>query len=34
LTEEKIKLWLRDQTVFEDDEEPRELEAVGVFAVP
>jgi hypothetical protein len=34
LTEEKIKLWLREQTVFEDDEEPRELEAVGVFAVP
>jgi len=34
LTEEKIKLWLKERTVFDGDEEPRELEAIGVFAVP
>lgn len=34
LTEEKIKLWLRERTAFGDDAERRELEVVGVFAVP
>lgn len=34
LTEEKHRSWLRDRTMFEGDDEPRELDVVGVFAVP
>ena len=33
LTEEKIKIWLKDREVPSDDED-KELEVVGVFAVP
>jgi hypothetical protein len=34
LTEEKIKIWLREREVPQDGEDWKELEVVGVFAVP
>jgi hypothetical protein len=35
LTEEKIKIWLRErETHRADEDERKELEVVGVFAVP
>jgi hypothetical protein len=34
LTEEKIKIWLREREVPQDGEDRKELEVVGVFAVP
>ena len=35
LTEEKIKVWLKDREVPQIEEESRkELEVIGVFAVP
>jgi hypothetical protein len=34
LTEEKIKIWLRDREVPADGDDRKELEVVGVFAVP
>jgi hypothetical protein len=34
LTEEKIKIWLREREAPQNGEDRKELEAVGVFAVP
>jgi len=34
MTEEKIKIWLRDKEVSQTGEDRKELEVVGVFAVP
>jgi hypothetical protein len=34
LTEEKIKIWLREREVPQNGEDRKELEVVGVFAVP
>jgi hypothetical protein len=34
LTEEKIKIWLREREGPQDGEDRKQLEVVGVFAVP